>query len=317
VDPTIAFNAKKTWRATSTLYTTITRPDKSVVGRGILTISAKNFGDELLSFGTIGDSTLTRICSAEMFFSYFAERLSGSFFAPFTALQYPGPCAAGYYEKDPPTKIITLTAADGEEALMQMWVPEGEKAQGMPILLVPGASVDYQIFQLPTIPVDFVGYLLDRGYTVYCVNHRVGKTPAAKKNYTTYDARLDIAAATEYILASTGAAKIYAVVHCAGAVAMAAGLLDGTITGIGGLTASQVFMQPWFAKVNQLKARIIPPIPDAYIDLFGPWYDTLSGMDDSIVQDLINQTLRFYPVGAKEEICDSVVCHRSELVFGR
>jgi hypothetical protein len=317
VDPTIAFSAKKTWQATTTLYTTITRLDKSIVGRGILTISMRNFANELLSFEAIGETTLTRLCSDEMFFSYFMERLSGSFFAPLTALQYPHPCAAGYYKKDPPNELIKLTADGGVESTMQMWVPEGQKCQNMPILLVPGASVDYRIFQLPTIPVDFVSYLLDRGYTVYCLNHRVGKTPAAKDNWTTYDARFDIAAATRHILATTGAPKIYAVVHCAGAVAMAAGLLDGTITGIGGLTTSQVFMQPWFAKVNQLKARIDPPIPTVYNKLFGPWFDTISGKDDSIVDDLINTSLRCYPVGAKEELCKSVVCHRSELVFGR
>jgi hypothetical protein len=128
---------------------------------------------------------------------------------------------------------------------------------------------------------------------------------------------LDIAAATQHILASTGAPKIYAVVHCAGAVAMAAGLLDGTITGIGGLTTSQVFMQPWFAKVNQLKARIVPSIPTVYKKVFGSWFDTISGPDDGLVQDLINTSLRCYPVGKKEDICTSVVCHRSELAFGR
>jgi hypothetical protein len=31
----------------------------------------------------------------------------------------------------------------------------------------------------------------------------------------------------------------------------------------------------------------------------------------------MNQVLRFYPVGSRKELCNSVVCHRSELAFGR
>jgi len=31
----------------------------------------------------------------------------------------------------------------------------------------------------------------------------------------------------------------------------------------------------------------------------------------------MNQALRFYPVGSTAEICNSAVCHRAELVFGR
>lgn len=184
----------------------------------------------------------------------------------------------------------------------------------MPILLVPGASVDYQIFGLPTIPNNFIDYLLERGYTVYSVTHRVGKVPVAKSlNPSTYDARLDIAAATKYIQRESGASKIYAVVHCAGAIAMTAGLLDGTIEGIGGLTASQVFMHPIFAEVNMLKAKIRPSLGEVYENVVGKWFEVVDG-DKRVFEDLL---LRFYPEGGKKEICRSTVCHRSELVFGR
>ena len=194
-----------------------------------------------------------------------------------------------------------------------MWTPTGVDLH-MPILLVPGASTDYQIYALPTIAQNFVDYLLQRGYTVFCVNHRVGNTPEAKIGWTTYDARHDIAAATEYILKRTGASKIYSVVHCAGAQAMAAGLLDGTIKGIGGLTASQVFMHPIFARVNQIKAKTDPSMPAIYDKLVGPWFDVTGGDDSSFI---LNQALRFYPEGGFQDVCHSIICHRTELVFGR
>jgi len=236
-----------------------------------------------------------------------------------TALHYPSLKVSGFLEKTPPTQTITITASDNVKSEMQMWVADTAVAQKTPILLVPGASVDYQIFHLPTLPFTFVDYLLERGYTVYCVNHRIGKVAAAREPPypTTYDARLDIAAATEYILKASKAPKIYAVVHCAGAEAMAMGLLDGTIRGIGGLTASQVFMHPWFAKVNMCIARWLPDTPEVYTEAFGPWYEVDCGNHDGLVNKLIDESLRFYPVGGRDEICDSPVCHRTELAFGR
>lgn len=194
---------------------------------------------------------------------------------------------------------------------MQKWIPN-HGAKDMPILLVPGASVDYQIYALPTIPFNFVEYLLDHGYVVYCITIRVGKTPASKKNYTVYDARLDIAAATKYILKETKAPKIYAVVHCAGSVATACGLLDGTITGIGGLTASQVFMHPIYTGVTNFMAHIKPTPTSIYRKFYGPWYDIVYGDDHKFLDEMV----RFYPVPSKE-VCRSLVCHRTELVFGR
>lgn len=285
----------------------------------MLWLSKKNFANELSTFEGIGKHLHTRLWSQAQFLSYFTERVSGSFFAPVNALQYSAPKTSGYFTKVAPTEIVTVTASDGVESQMQMWVAEDAIAQDRPILLVPGASVDFQIFHLPTLPFSFVDYLLERGYTVYCINHRVGKVSAAKNPPypTTYDARLDIAAATEYILKASKAPKIYAVVHCAGAEAMAMGLLDGTVKGIGGLTASQVFMQPWFAKVNNCIARWLPDTPEFYSGLLGPWYEVDCGKQDGPVQGLIDQSSRFYPVGGKSEICNSAVCHRTELVFGR
>jgi len=257
------------------------------------------------------------VSCASSFLSYFTERLSGQFFAPLDTLQYPHTVEDGFYQKQPPTKIVSITASDGIISTMPMWIPQRNPQTGVPILLVPGASVDHQIFALPTIPFNFVDHLLDHGYTVYCITHRVGKTPVAKENWTTYDARLDIAAAVEYIRESTGLEKIYSVVHCAGAQAMAAGLLDGTIQGIGGLTASQVFITPLFAEVNMIKTKATPALIPLYERIFGKWYDCLPHRHDCIVEAAINEALRIYPVQGRQEICHSVVCHKADLAFGR
>lgn len=308
---------KNTWKATTTLYVTLAHPDKSIIGRGILTISATNFAKELMTFDGIGESTWTKVASASGFLSYFTDRLSESVFSPLNALQYPHATATGFYEKQAPTKNIVVTASDGVKSTLHKWVPERLKGHGTPILLVPGASVDYQIFALPSIPFNLVDYLLEHGYTVYSIDHRVGKVPSARDNWTTYDSRLDIAAAVDYIRETECLEKIYAIVHCAGAEAMAAGLLDGTIHGIGGLTASQVFMNPLFAEVNMIKAKTTPVILPIYEKTLGGWYDVIPHRRDCMVEKLINEALRAYPVQKSQEICHSVVCHKSELAFGR
>ena len=253
---------------------------------------------------------MKKTCASGKFVANFVEHLAKPFFAPLQALQTPQCNISTFFNRRPPTETIHLTASDGVKSVMQMWVPPGAD--------VPGASTDYQIYALPTIGQNFVDYLLERGYTVFCVNHRVGNASTAKSHWTTYDARHDIAAATNYILETKGASKIYSVVHCAGAQAMAAGLLDGTITGIGGLTASQVFLHPIFAEANRIKADIKPSMTSLYEKVVGPWFDIAGWNDDRChdIEFMLNEALRFYP-GGKQDMCHSIICHRSELVFGR
>jgi hypothetical protein len=69
--------------------------------------------------------------------------------------------------------------------------------------------------------------------------------------------------------------------------------------------------------VNMLKAKLKPSMATVYDEVVGSWYDCVSGKEDTVFQGVLNQALRGYPVGAMKEICNSVVCHRSELVFGR
>jgi len=98
---------------------------------------------------------------------------------------------------------------------------------------------------------------------------------------------------------------------------MSQGLLDGTITGIGGLTASQVFMNPIFTDMDKYFSRI-KSIPKIYEEGLGAWFDCVPPAkgDHPIAEHLIDELLRLYPVKDGEK-CTSVVCHRTELVFGR
>lgn len=111
-------------------------------------------------------------------------------------------------------------------------------------------------------------------------------------------------------------AKTYVIAHCAGSMALACGLLDGTIPSdwIKGITASMVFMTPKFGKINHLLSRVPTSL---YSGLIGSFWDCTSSHKDTLVQRFMNQALRFYPSGDARESCRSVVCHRSQVVFGR
>lgn len=323
VDSSVAFSPLETWRATSTLYVTLTRADESVVGRGILYIQPSDFTSELKTLTPTGRSILSRTKSAGEFLIYFSGQLARVLFAPFNRLQWPEMTTSGYTAKQPPSQTVEVFASDNVPSAMHIWNPsngDNGHSNAPRILFIPGAAVDHQIFALPTIETNAVEYFLREGFQVFSVTHRVGLTPIAQKGYTTYDARLDIRAALEKIRSIQGSDRpIYVIAHCAGSLALSMGLLDGTIPSnwISGIAASNVFMHPIFGKVNRWKANLPLPLTTIYGRLLGSWYSCISSPEDSLLQRILNQVLRFYPVGPRTEICNSVVCHRSELAFGR
>jgi hypothetical protein len=327
VDPSVAFDPIGFWKATSILYVTITVPDGKVIGRGTLHIQPADFVSEIATLEPTGRNLYAKVKSVASFLTYFTREASKVFFAPLTYLQWPSPTFHGYSNVTEVSETFTVIASDGVHSTMQMWNPLGSDTfTARPtILFVPGAAVDYQIFGLPTIEKNAIDYFREAGYRIYCVTHRVGKTMAAMKRYTTFDARLDILAALAKIRKLQEAQrhgraeKTYVIAHCAGSVALSMGLLDGSIPAgwIKGITASNVFMNPLFPNVNLAIASLPIPLNSLYNKLVGSWFSCTSSPSDSLVQQILNQVLRFYPVGSKAELCDSVVCRRSSLVFGR
>lgn len=346
IDTSISFSVSNTWKATTALYTTITRIDGSIVGRGVLHISLGDFASQLNTFeSTSSGGLLGRLVKLPSlaFTTYFARNLAHYFFTPFSQLQYPDETLTGYFPKAAPIQIVTLTARDGVQTTMKVWTPEGNRFQlsvvgkKLPILMIPGASVDDQVFSCPTIPVNTVEYFTSLGYTVYVPTLRSGRAPTAEKGYTAYDSRLDVAAAMNFVH-EQHQDKMYILCHCLGAIATSMGLLDGTLPSrwIQGLTASQIFFTQQFSPDNALKARtsllsstykvsltfwsaLIIPLTASTLQLLGgSWFPiTSTPHDPSILQRLFDQLLRFYPVGPAAERCTSTVCHRCSLVFGR
>ena len=328
VDPSISLSPGRTWKAESTLYVSVYRAtDGVMVGRGILYIRPADFVQELETFTPTASTLLGKLWTTTDFVSYFTRQTAKAFFAPFAALSWPGFSTSSLLDKPVPAESLLVTASDGVPLNLLMWTPPARMAASdyfldpnVPVLFIPGASVDHRIFAMPTLQTNAIEYFTSQGATCFCVTHRVGRTEVAKQGWSTYDARLDIAAALAYIWKRyPPGTKVYIVAHCAGSVALSMGLLDGTIPtqNIIGITCSNVFMNPKFATVNALKAGLPISLSTIYEKVAGQWFSCSSEKDDSFVQKLLNQALRFYPVGSRTEICNSVVCHRSELVFGR
>lgn len=320
VDSNMAFSVGNTWRATTTLYTTIRRGE-TVVGRGMLYISWSNFASELLSFGRTGGSLVQSILPTLGFLGHFAKNTADYFLGPLRGLDFPHKAPyAGDSKKPQPAETIHLTAADNVKVEMKVWRAQTPGNLRQPILMVPGVSVDEQIYALPTIKTNAVEYFLSKGHDVFVVTLRIGRTQTAKRGYTAFDARLDVKAAVEHIH-KTHDTKMYVICHCLGAVATSTGLLDGSIppSRLTGLCASQVFFSPSFGLAHSAKTAT-PLLPRLYTAIAGPWFPTVTSPSPSstpLLQRLLDQALRFYPVGARAELCTSTVCHRASLALGR
>lgn len=342
VNSKILLSVEKTWRATTTLFVKLTcKKSGNRLGKGKLEVSWRNFASELTTFeGTPGkEGILGAGASAFRFLNYFTGSLSRIWFTPFGKLQYPHneettgldtkpTLPEGFYHKAEPVQVISVVASDGIQSNLYKWnPPTNVSPRNMPILFVPGSAVDYKIFHLPTVRHTPIDYFLSHGYTVYSVVHRTGRTPlAAKSQYTVYDQRLDIAAAIKHIteVEMGKSQKLYVIAHCTGSIALAAGLLDGTIptARIAGITASAVFAHTVVAKFNRVKTFLPYPAQAVWAMVRRSYFfNCVPTAADSYAQHALDQILRFYPIcqgdDRKREVCNSVVCHRSSLIFGR
>ncbi|KAK8242173.1 hypothetical protein IWZ00DRAFT_443295 [Phyllosticta capitalensis] len=324
LDSNMSWSISNTWKATTTLYTTLSRDDGSLAGRGVLRISWRNFESELKSFAptTSEKGLIAGLVPTLGFLGYFARSTANYFLGPFRDLEYARNLSTnGYLPKTPPAETVTLTAKDGVQTTIRVWNPQAEKSAGrkLPLLFFPGAAVTHEIFALPTIEVNTVEYFTSRGYTVYVPNLRFGAVPSSEVGYTAYEARLDVRAAAEFVRSRHDGRKMYVLCHCVGAIATASAILDGTLPAswLQGLTASQVFLAQWVGAVNALAART-SSLTKLYTCLSGnPFYETISPPSSPLLQQALDQALRFYPVGAPGERCNSAVCHRLSFVFSR
>jgi hypothetical protein len=274
IDSSVTFNPLEFWKVTSTLHVTLSNISGTIVGRGLLEITPRDFVSQVRTLTSSGNNILARSQSYLGFLTYFIKQSTGFFLTPFASLQYPNSTCEGFINETRASKTIKLTSPDGVRSLLRMWEasPSDPELEIHDLLMIPGASVDHQIFALPTIDINAVNYFTNAGYRVWILVHRTGITTEAKNNWTTFDTRFDIRAAFEYIRKVHGPKKLYTIAHCLGSVALSCGLLEGTIPGawIKGITCSQVFMNLKLPAVNEAKVSI--NAIGLYKMLAGSWF---------------------------------------------
>jgi len=321
VDSSVALGPWRFWTAASTLYVTISHAtgDRAIVGRGMMHIRPSDFLSEIFTLKPSGRNFLAKVQSTANFMSFFVRQSASLFLAPFVYQQYPVVAYRGYMNDTSPDNTITIEASDGVQTLLHVFEPRNPNIKTKNLFMIPGASVDEQIFSLKTIQVNAVNYFTRAGYRVFVTVHRICLLEVAKNNWTTFDSRLDIRACLQWVRGNYGKEKIYCISHCMGAVAFSCGLLDGTIPSewIKGISTSQVLCHPIWATLNMAKV-LAGPIPfDKLYSMFGgSWFSCKSSTEDSYFQQFVNQLLRFYPDN-RAEICNNTSCHRCSLIFGR
>lgn len=260
IDSSIAFSMSRTWTATTTLCTTITRTDGTPVAKGVLRLSLRNFLAEVWSIRCSRTVSLTRQIDAKVqFLKFFTSNILSYMFSPLRPLQYQSPedFKPGESKKPRPTETW-IQSVDNVHICVKKWDPPPQVIpKKTPIVLIPGASVDDQIFSLPSIPTNAIDYFTERGYRCYVPILRFGFGKEAKNGWTVFDARLDVRAALVYVRNQEKNQKVYAIVHCLGSIATATALLHGDIEAcwFSGMTCSQVFTNLIYSKDNDFKAR--------------------------------------------------------------
>ncbi|KAK6209218.1 hypothetical protein LQW54_006538 [Pestalotiopsis sp. IQ-011] len=335
VDSSVALSPVQFWRATSTLYVTIRKArwngtfredmreeeamDGTVIAKGIMRIQPADFASQILTMTPTGSGLLKKAMSAASFMTYFTRKSLSLFLAPLTPLQYPSQSYNGYINETLPTATYQIQAEDKVMTRMQMYESTNPSVERKVLFMVPGASVDHQIYALPTIRCNAVNYFTRAGYRVYVSVHRICALMIAQNNWTTFDSRLDIKACLEKIRKDNGDKPVYTIAHCMGSVAFSTGLLDGTIPAewISGITCSQVFMNPIWNTMNMIKIMAFPiPLDKIYKLLCGSWFSCSTSHDDSYIQKALNEALRLMP-DERKEMCNNASCHRVSLTFGR
>ncbi|KAJ6162957.1 hypothetical protein N7497_002936 [Penicillium chrysogenum] len=327
IDSSIAFSARKTWEATTTVNVNITRPDGTNVGAGALHISLLDFKKQMRTFRTTRDFQISLILALMGFLISFMYHISLFFFRPFVPMRFPPIPRKPSDPKKPPSTSCNITASDGVQVHLAIHDPipiqkTGDPAPNSnlsPVLLLPGVTgigAMHNLYSLPFLRCNMIEYFSQRGHRCYALTPRWGCDPAVAQKSTVYDCRLDVAAAIGYIR-DKERQKPYVIAHCQGSVALCMGLLDGTIQSnhLLGVTANSVFMNQVFGYWNSLKGRTTLLI-QFYELLAGDYFPIVNSAKSILFQRLLDVLLRFYPVGHARDLCTSTACHRTSFAFG-
>lgn len=300
-----------TWADTTTLFTTLTRGDGTIVGRGILHVEPQDFAKQLTSMSAPGASNPLEALGALAKFGFF---FAGELFDVYglvagraTELNPDGSPRERRPLKMGAPSVHSVHTADGVELRLTRY-RGGSKG---PVVLAPGIGTSTLAYAIDTVDTNLPEFLYADGYDVWLFDYRASPALASARTQFTLDdiATKDFPAAIAKVREITGAPDVQVIGHCVGSLtflmAMIAGL-EGVRSGI----ASQFGLFPDSSFLNRIKGRLDL---GTLLETFGVESLTTDFAPDSGADRFIDQVLRLFPTG---ESCDSAVCRRILGIYG-
>lgn len=164
--------------------------------------------------------------------------------------------------------VVPFPADDGRPLNLVNVRGERPPTRG-PVLLVHGAGVNADIFR-PPVRTTFVDALVAAGYDVWLENWRasIDLPPCA---WTLDQAALyDHPAAVRTVVASTGADRIKAVIHCQGSTSFMMSACAGLVPQVETIVASAVSLHTVVPAWSRAKLRWFAPVVHRFLDHLDP-----------------------------------------------
>jgi cholesterol oxidase len=304
------------WEDTTTLYITLYQGEGSagpVIGRGVLTISPRDFRRQLTTLEAINAPTPgERLKAIASFGRFFAGVLYDSYGGIFAGASLFDPDAPP--RKKRPLRVEApavhfFNAEDGVRLRLTRY-RGGNKG---PVILSHGLGVSSLIFAIDTIETTLLEYLFAHGFDVWLLDYRASiDLPASRTQFSADDiATRDYPAAVEAVRRLTGAPSVQMVAHCYGSTTFLMAMLAG-LQGVRSAVCSQIGAHIVAPPLTRVKSGLhLPRVLEALgVESLTAYSDTRADWLDR----LMNTALRLSLLPA-EERCASPVCHRISFIY--
>ena len=304
------------WAATTTLFVTLRSgaPDGAIVGRGVLRIAPEDFTRQLRTMAVTGPAGRGERLALE---AQFGKAFAGSLFHTYGSVVHratPFNRAAAPRRRrrlDLPAPREFEYRTDDGVALRLTRYPGGGRG---PVLLAHGMGANPLTFNLDTVEVNTVEYLVQAGFDVWLQEWR-GSTllPTARRQFNADTvAHQDHRAAQAAVRAHTGRAELHVVSHCVGSITGMMSTLAGA-TDPTSILCSSVGLHPVGPPLTKLKAglRVGSLLRRVGVDML----TTDSFTHESTGARWVDRALRVFPIPETER-CDQAVCRRLAFIYG-
>ncbi|MDX1811766.1 MAG: hypothetical protein R3240_07465 [Gammaproteobacteria bacterium] len=183
-----------------------------------------------------------------------------------------------------------------------------------PVLLSHCIGVSSYMYSLTSIETNLLEYLYEREYDVWLLDHRLSILLEASTHQSSMDdvAINDYPAAVNKVCEISGSPTVQIVAHGVGASTLTMSLLSG-LNNVRTAVCSQVSTHLDALPINSFKAKLhLPQLLSAMGKTSMTCY---SDINASLATKLFDASLIAHPV-AKDEHCNSTVCHRVTALFG-